>query len=70
MQYPGTLKAADYRTGASSVINILKDGRWGRAPETYGECPVLTGDIAVAFNKGEGVGCSFSPLFQPISSDV
>lgn len=37
--------------GASSVINILKDGRWGRAPETYGECPVLTADVAVAFNK-------------------
>ena len=45
-------RAADYRTGASSVINILRDGRWGRAPETYGECPVLTGDLAVAFNKG------------------
>lgn len=44
--------AADYRSGASSVINILKDGRWGRAPETYGECPVLTASIAVAFNKG------------------
>ena len=23
-----------------------------KAPETYGECPQLTGDIAVAFNKG------------------
>eukprot|EP01079_Euglenida_sp_SAG-EU17-18_P004051 gene4051-4396_t len=44
-------KVADYRTGASSVINILRDGRWGRAPETYGECPVLTGDVAVAFNR-------------------
>jgi len=42
----------DYRTGASSVINILRDGRWGRAPETYGECPELTGEVAVALNKG------------------
>ena len=42
-------QAADYRTGASSVINILKDGRWGRAPETYGECPVLTAAVAVPF---------------------
>ena len=50
--FPGGAKLADYRTGASSVINILRDGRWGRAPETYGECPVLTGEIAVAFNKG------------------
>ena len=38
--------------GASSVINILRDGRWGRAPETYGECPHLTGEVAVALNKG------------------
>ena len=30
---------ADYRSGASSVINILRDGRWGRAPETV--IPVL-----------------------------
>lgn len=50
--FPGGPELADYRTGASSVINILRDGRWGRAPETYGECPVLTGEIAVAFNKG------------------
>jgi beta-glucosidase len=41
----------DYRSGASSVINILRDGRWGRAPETYGECPELTGKVAVALNK-------------------
>jgi hypothetical protein len=50
--FPGGAAIADYRTGASSVINILRDGRWGRAPETYGECPILTGATAVAFNKG------------------
>eukprot|EP00658_Telonema_sp_P-2_P027861 TRINITY_DN21452_c0_g1_i6.p1 TRINITY_DN21452_c0_g1~~TRINITY_DN21452_c0_g1_i6.p1 ORF type:complete len:658 (+),score=101.37 TRINITY_DN21452_c0_g1_i6:164-2137(+) len=49
MHFPN--RSVDYRTGASSVINILKDGRWGRAPETYGECPILTGTIAVALNK-------------------
>ena len=49
---PGSSQITDYRTGASSVINILRDGRWGRAPETYGECPVLTGEIALALNKG------------------
>mmetsp|Transcript_6568 Transcript_6568/g.19772 ORF Transcript_6568/g.19772 Transcript_6568/m.19772 type:complete len:730 (-) Transcript_6568:100-2289(-) len=42
----------EYRTGASSVINIARDGRWGRLPETYGECPHLTSMMAVAFNKG------------------
>ena len=52
--YPGgsSQRLVDYRTGASNVINILRDGRWGRAPETLGECPSLTGAIAVAFNKG------------------
>jgi beta-glucosidase len=45
-------RLVDYRTSASSVINILRDGRWGRAPETYGECPFLTAETAVAFNQG------------------
>ncbi|CAM4875216.1 unnamed protein product [Rotaria socialis] len=45
-------RSVDYKTGASSVINIARDPRWGRVPETYGECPILTGEIAVAFNKG------------------
>ncbi|CAF0985457.1 unnamed protein product [Adineta ricciae] len=45
-------RTVDYKTGASSVINIARDPRWGRVPETYGECPILTGEIAVAFNKG------------------
>lgn len=41
----------EYRTGASSVINIARDGRWGRVAETYGECPALTGRTAIALNK-------------------
>ena len=45
-------RTVEYRTGASSVINIARDPRWGRVAETYGECPRLTGRIAVAFNKG------------------
>jgi beta-glucosidase-like glycosyl hydrolase len=45
-------RLVDYRTAASSVINILRDGRWGRAPETYGECPFLTAETAIAFNQG------------------
>ena len=44
-------RTVEYRSGASSVINIARDPRWGRVPETYGECPELTGAIAVAFNK-------------------
>ena len=39
-------------TGCCACGQILRDGRWGRAPETYGECPELTGEVAVALNKG------------------
>ena len=45
-------RTVEYRSGASSVINIARDPRWGRVPETYGECPSLTGTIALGFNKG------------------
>jgi beta-glucosidase len=33
-------------------INIFRDPRWGRGQETYGEDPVLTSKIGVAFVKG------------------
>ncbi|XP_071113061.1 uncharacterized protein [Haliotis cracherodii] len=36
----------------SPVINILRDPRWGRNPETYGECPYLTGVYATQFVHG------------------
>lgn len=36
----------------SPNINIFRDPRWGRGQETYGEDPVLTGAMAVAFIKG------------------
>ena len=31
---------------------MLRDSRWGRGQETYGECPTLTGNLAAAFTKG------------------
>ncbi len=34
------------------VINILRDPRWGRAQETYGEDPVLVSDMGAAFVRG------------------
>jgi beta-glucosidase len=34
------------------VINILRDPRWGRAQETYGEDPHLTGVLGSAFVRG------------------
>jgi beta-glucosidase len=36
----------------SPNINILRDPRWGRGQETYGEDPYLTGQIAVQFIRG------------------
>ncbi len=36
----------------SPNINIVRDPRWGRGQETYGEDPYLTSRIGVAFVKG------------------
>ena len=33
-------------------INLVRDPRWGRNSETYGEDPMLTAEIAVAFVTG------------------
>lgn len=33
-------------------INIVRDPRWGRAQETYGEDPFLTGTMAVQYVRG------------------
>lgn len=33
-------------------INIFRDPRWGRGQETYGEDPLLTGTMGVAFIEG------------------
>src|SRR5512143_1310890 len=36
----------------SPNINIVRDPRWGRGQETYGEDPFLTGSMGVAFVRG------------------
>lgn len=35
----------------SPVINLANDVRWGRVEETYGEDPVLTAELGVAFSR-------------------
>lgn len=45
MQYGGL-------TFWSPNINIFRDPRWGRGQETYGEDPILTTKMGVAFVKG------------------
>ncbi|MRT93200.1 glycoside hydrolase family 3 protein [Ancylomarina sp. 16SWW S1-10-2] len=43
---------SDLLTMWSPTINMARDPRWGRTPETYGEDPFLTSRIGVSFVKG------------------
>lgn len=45
-------KSRGIRDGLSPVINIATDPRWGRVEETYGEDPVLSSRMGVAFVRG------------------
>ena len=47
----GEARIRGIRDVLSPVINIADDPRWGRVEETYGEDPLLTSAIAVAFVK-------------------
>jgi len=44
-------RAEGVRQVLSPVINVVRDARWGRVEETYGEDPYLTSKMAVAFVK-------------------
>ncbi|MBO7608600.1 MAG: glycoside hydrolase family 3 C-terminal domain-containing protein [Muribaculaceae bacterium] len=44
--------SSDLLTFWSPTINMARDPRWGRTPETYGEDPYLTGMLGCAFVKG------------------
>jgi beta-glucosidase len=43
---------ADLLSFYSPTVNLARDPRWGRTPETYGEDPYLSGQIGVAFVQG------------------
>jgi beta-glucosidase len=47
-----TEKYSDLLAFWSPTVNMARDPRWGRTPETYGEDPCLTSSIGVAFVKG------------------
>lgn len=47
-----TAGSSDLLTFWSPTINMARDPRWGRTPETYGEDPFLTGTLGVAFVQG------------------
>ena len=44
--------ASDLLTFWSPTVNMARDPRWGRTPETYGEDPFLSGTLGVAFVRG------------------
>lgn len=43
---------SDLLTFWSPTVNMARDPRWGRTPETYGEDPYLSGKLGVSFVKG------------------
>lgn len=47
-----TARFTDLLTFWSPTVNMSRDPRWGRTPETYGEDPYLTGVLGTAFVKG------------------
>ena len=47
-----SLRFNDLLTFWSPTINMARDPRWGRTPETYGEDPFLSGVLGVQFVKG------------------
>jgi len=46
------MKAVGARHALAPVLDIARDPRWGRVEETYGEDPVLTGTIGIAYVQG------------------
>lgn len=48
----GNTQMSEGLTYWSPNINIFRDPRWGRGQETYGEDPLLTARMGVAFIKG------------------
>ncbi len=44
--------AVGARLGLAPVLDVARDPRWGRVEETYGEDPVLSGTIGVAYVRG------------------
>jgi beta-glucosidase len=47
-----TAQFSDLLTFWSPTVNMARDPRWGRTPETYGEDPFLSGTLGAAFVKG------------------
>ncbi len=46
------MRAAKNELALAPVVNTLRHPRWARAQETYGEDPVLLGEMGAAFVRG------------------
>jgi len=46
------MAAAGVHQGLSPVVDVIRDYRWGRCEETYGEDPYLVGELAEAYVTG------------------
>jgi beta-xylosidase len=52
-----TMRAAGVHQGLSPVMDVVRDPRWGRVEETFGEDPYLVGATGTAYVRGlEGAG--------------
>ena len=48
----GEMVAVGARQSLAPVLDIARDPRWGRLEETYGEDPVLCGELGAAYVRG------------------
>ena len=51
-RYNGSSQEASGLNCYSPNVNLLRDPRWGRAQETFGEDPYLISQLSVAYTKG------------------
>ena len=50
--YNGSSQEASGLNCYSPMVNLLRDSRWGRAMETFGEDPYLISQLGVAYTRG------------------
>lgn len=62
-------RARGVRHVLSPVINVIRDARWGRVEETYGEDPLLSSRMGIAFVKAfETRGVATTPKHYVVNA--
>jgi beta-glucosidase len=62
-------RARGVRHVLAPVINVIRDARWGRVEETYGEDPLLTSRMGVAYVKAfESRGVATNPKHYVVNA--